>query len=167
MKIEYMSLDEFESNYRSEIYQESETLIQDHLWWNEPLTLFDKIDYPLHLTGESNLVRDCLHDDYGPRREIKRKDDVYLALIDYAKIIEILQQLGEAHEITWRLFRRNAAGKDVDVGYITNGKSDTKAIDFLVSSLEQYGLSHESIWDEGLKDEVYSRYFDESDNPIY
>lgn len=167
MKIEYISQDEFELSYRAEIYEESEALIQDHLWWNEPFTLYDKIEFPLYLTGESDLIRDTLDGDFGPRRFIERKDDVFLALVDYAKIVGVLRQLSESHEITWRVFYRSEPRREVDIGYIVNGKADGSVIDFMIKTLEQYELSHESVWDEALKDQVYSKYFDELDQPIF
>ena len=166
MKIEYISKDEFELSYRAEIYQESEALIQDHLWWNEPFTLYDKIEYPLYLTGESNLIRDHLYGEYGPQRVVERKDDVYLALVDYAKILEVLQELGERHDITWRVFYRMEPNREVNIGYIVNGAPDEGVLDFMIKTLEQYGLDYESLWDEALKHEVYSKYFDESDEPL-
>ena len=53
------------------------------------------------------------------------------------------------------------------IGYVVNGEADASVLDFMINTLEQYGLSHESIWDEALKHEVYSKYFDESDEPIF
>ncbi|ADE55901.1 hypothetical protein [Coraliomargarita akajimensis] len=167
MKIEYISTQEFESEHRSVIHAEAEALIQDHLWWNEPLTLFDRIDYPHHLTGESNLIRDYLHDAFGPRREIERKDDVYLALIDYLKIIDVLEQLSEKHAIGWRLYFSKTTGNEVTIGFIEAGKAAPGVLQFMVDTLERYALSHDSLWDDAEKHRVYSKYFDETDSPIY
>jgi hypothetical protein len=162
-----MSLDEFEAGYRQEIYEQAESLIQDHLWWNEPLTLFDRIAYPLHLTGESNLVREYLSDAYAPRRVVQREHDVYLALVDYAKIVEVLGQLGEAHDITWRLFHSDAGGRDVDIGYIEAGKPDVATIKFMLERLERYGLEEGMLWDSAKQLEIYALYFDDDDEPIF
>lgn len=167
MKIEYISRDEFELSYRAEIYEESESLIQDHLWWNEPLTLFDRIEYPLRLTGESNLIVGSLNDEYGPRRCIEPKDDVYLALIDYIKMVGVLKELSRNHEIYWRLYYRNSSNQEVDVGCIDCGEEDDNITKFVQETLSRYSLDFSTLWDDKLKEAIYSKYFDHNHNPIF
>jgi len=71
-KIEFRSIEDFEADYKKEINSQSEQLIQDHLWWNYPLTLYDKIEYPHHLTGDCHILHYCLSDEYGVKNKVNR-----------------------------------------------------------------------------------------------
>lgn len=166
MEIEYRSLDTFELDYKADIYAHSETLIQDHLWWNEPFTLYDQISHPLHLTGKSNLIMDGLSDDFGMRRFIPRKDDVFMAIGDYLKIIAVLETLSTEHDLTWHLFYKGSVTPEITIGMIENGKADEAIVQFAIDSLQRYSFSLEAIADEHQRMAIYHKYFDENDQPI-
>lgn len=166
MEIEYRSLATFELDYKADIYAHSETLIQDHLWWNEPFTLYDQISHPLHLTGKSNLIMDGLSDDFGIRRTIPRKDDVFMAIGDYLKIIAVLETLSTEHELTWHLFYKNSVSAEITIGMIENGKADEAIVQFAIDSLQRYDISLEAISDEHQRMTIYHKYFDANDQPI-
>ncbi|MGJ8652309.1 MAG: hypothetical protein ACSHX8_03460 [Opitutaceae bacterium] len=167
LKIEYRSADEFEIEYKKEIYAESESLIQDHLWWNEPFTLYDQIQYPLYLTGESNLIIDTLNDEFSVRRQIERADDIYMAMGDYLKIIAVLETISANHELDWHLFYTNQTDTEVTIGAIVNGRADEASIQYIINSIALYHIPFEQISDNALREGIYSKYFDQNDDPIF
>ena len=167
LNIEYRSVDEFEIEYKNEIHTESELLIQDHLWWNEPFTLYDQIQYPLHLTGESNLIVDTLNDEFSARRQVERADDIFMAMGDYLKIIAVLETIGANHELDWYIFCTNQSGVEVTIGAIANGRADEVSIQYIIDSIARYHIPFEQISDSAHREAIYSKYFGQNDDPIF
>jgi hypothetical protein len=167
VKIEYRSKEIFELDYKAEIYAQAEAMIQEHLWWNEPLTLYEQIEYPEHLTGDSKLLYEWIPDEMGPRRYVEPQDDALLAMRDYAEILKVLGALSEEHDFSWVLFYRGV-GPDIKViGRIESGVVDHDALQFLSDTLKCHEISDAMFQDEELAKLTYHKYFNAEDQPIF
>jgi hypothetical protein len=166
LKIEYRSIDEFELDYKQEICDDSETLIQDHLWWNEPFTLYDQIRYPLRLTGDSNLIIDGIQGQHGLLRYVERIDDVFMAMGDYLKVIAVLETLSGKYDLDWQIFVMKTGNQESTIGYVEKGRADEAVVQYMIDTITYYEIPFEDISNESLRTQTYHKYFDESDEPI-
>lgn len=167
VKIEYRSREIFELDYKAEIYVQAESMIQDHLWWKEPLTLYEQIEYPEHLTGDSVLFHQWISDELGPRRYVEPRDDAFLAMRDYAEILKVLGVLSGEHDFGWDIFYTVDSGREKMIGRVLSGEIDSNAMNVLSSTLERYEISDHEFQDEQVAEMIYGKYFDGSDQPIF
>ena len=165
--VEYRSFDRFEQEYIEEIQEQCRELTQDHLWWSDPVMLYDKIEYPLYLTGDSHLLKGSLKGEYGLQRSVDLKDDLYLSLVDYSKLLEILSVLSAEHEIRWKLFRTMSSSLELTIGTIDNGEIGESAIKHMTAIMTEAQLSHEDLLNTELHKEIYYKYYDENYEPIF
>lgn len=166
LQIEYRSIDEFELDYKKEICADSETLIQDHFWWNEPFTLYDQIKHPLYLTGDSNLIFDGIQGEHGLLRYVERVDDVFMAMGDYLKIIAVLETLSSKYDLSWHVFMLKTGNKETTIGYVENGRADEALIQYVIDTIAYYKIPFKDISNEDLRTTTYHKYFDENDELI-
>ena len=167
-RIEYRSKDRFEQEYLKEIQEECDLMNRDRDWWSQPPHLYDKIKYPLFLTGESELLIQRLSSlDGFQSRYIDPRDDLIMALVDYPKVLEILATLSLEHQITWNVFQTLSENYEVPLGTIVNGQISDSLIQHQTETIDRYGITETELSDTALHKEIFSRYFDENLDPIF
>ncbi|MDA0348961.1 MAG: hypothetical protein O3C43_12510 [Verrucomicrobia bacterium] len=167
-RVEYRSTDRFEQEYINEMQEESFQLVQVHRWWNDYVNIYDKIEYPLYLTGESNLLRHHLENlETGFTRSVEFRDDLLMALVDYPKTLEVLSILSKNHEFTWNLFQTTSSGIEIPIGMIENGEVSKSAITHMTDTISYYKFPEKDLSNTELQDRIYHNYFDENDKPIF
>lgn len=156
--LSYSSEDEFEDDYRAEIYQQAKKLAEDYCWWNEPLWLYDQLRSAHKLTGQSQLWRsDPVDPDGVPilGQGIPARYNALMSFIDAQRIIGLLQVLSKEHEITWTLYEND--GRD-EIGIITNGAIDPQ-LDYRLNAIrESNGFSDRELQDDVLQKRIRSTY---------
>jgi len=165
--VEYRSTDRFEQEYIEEIQEHCNELTLDHRWWSEQVTLYDKIEYPLYLTGDSRLLLEALQSEHGYREPVDYSDDISMALVDYAKLLEILSLLSKQHELTWKLFQTGSLKFEMLIGWIESGETSESAIRHMTDIMSEVAVTHEDLLDKERQQRIYSKYFDENDKPIF
>ena len=166
--VEYRSVDRFEESYIKEIQDDAFQLIQDHIWWNNPVNLYDKIEYPLYLTGDSYLLLLRIQDlKTGFTRSVDFRDDLILGLVDYTKTLGILSILSRNHDITWKLFQTASCRIELPIGTIENGEISVSAIKHMTDTIDHYKITERELSDSEFHARIYHQYFDENHEPIF
>ena len=167
-RIEYRSNNRFEEEYLKEIQEECDLLNRDRDWWSQPPHLYDKIQYPLFLTGESDLLIqrltsiDSLH-----TRIVDPRDDMIMALVDYPHVLEILATVSLNHSIRWYVFQTFSENDEESLGSIENGEISDSLIQHRLEAIDRFRITEDELKNTTLHKEIFDRYFDEDLNPIF
>ena len=158
--LDYISEDEFEADYRAEIYEQTNKLAEDYDWWQDPIWLYDKIAYPYRLTGGSQLIRlDPVDADGIPilGNGIPFQDNALMGYIDLQRIVALLQQISKQHEIIWTLSAPHFSGNQL-LGKIENGRTDTQLEASLETIRQQNNITENQLFDEGLHRRIREKH---------
>ncbi|MBD5782304.1 hypothetical protein IEN85_22585 [Pelagicoccus sp. NFK12] len=164
--LSYVSIDKFEADYRSEIYEQAAQMAGAFEWWNEPLWLFDRISDPDRLTGQSRLFRpDPVDQDeiHIIGREIPLQENALMCFIDAERIIGLLQALSEEHEITWTVSENE--GRD-EIGTIHEGAVPHEIYQWLNRIRDSWTLTQAEIENHALHERIRQKHTDSRLAPL-
>ncbi len=154
----YHSIDQFESDYRAEIYQQASQMREAFEWWMEPLWFYDRLNYPYQLTGQSKLCRPNPVDQDGIPifgQEIPLRENALMSYVDAERIISLLQALSEEHKVTWTVFENN--GQD-EIGTIDEGTVSASITSWLGRIRDSWAFTQAELNDEFQHKRIRDHY---------